>query len=463
MSANFSYGHSHLFWELVLRSIEDSEILSEEERVITIISPWLRDIIVSSSNIPTEDFRDFLGGFTGPLSNLSDVLLAMKSELNFTINILTLDSVDPVLPKNERSWLDQESTMIDKLVGLDRTNPNINVLKQLGVHAKMYIFPSAALSGSVNLTNAGMFLNGENLTLTDKVKDSESFRQICINGQYKLQGAISYYDGTRVDMNTQIIPTEIPTERPLTGIEPIRSTFPNPSSNAEAYIFPPVIQMGGISNNGDFFLSDTEQFELHKWCFWFEKEMRSVVKHYFHEFANRMADWSDTDLGDGTLEEMWHHLLIVKSHGASFHESAIKTYKMSRRRESDFPLGEAPDVSNFKPDEALIYGSVINDLWTCIYGSENKPFHDHGGNRLLEKSLYFFTTQMLGLPPKQTNEEKVKKFWYQLEDYFWAIAWVRNRHGHVDQIPRERAIECQTGLLKFNQRVLKPFSQYISN
>ena len=44
----------------------------------------------------------------------------MKNELGFQINILTLDSNDTVLPKSERTWLDLEATMIDKLVGLDR-------------------------------------------------------------------------------------------------------------------------------------------------------------------------------------------------------------------------------------------------------------------------------------------------------------------------------------------------------
>ena len=41
----------------------------------------------------------------------------MKNELDFT-NILTLDSTDTVLPKSERTWLDLEATMIEKLVGL---------------------------------------------------------------------------------------------------------------------------------------------------------------------------------------------------------------------------------------------------------------------------------------------------------------------------------------------------------
>ena len=464
MTTNFSYGHSHIFWDFIFRSIEDSDELDDNEKVITIISPWLRDISVGSSNIPAEDLRDYLGGYRGQLSKLSDVLIAMKNELGFQINILTLDSTDTVLPKSERTWLDLEATMIEKLVGLDRDNPNINVMKQLGVHAKMYVFPSGALTGSVNLTNAGLFLNGENLTRTDRDLDHQGYRQICINAQAQLQGAVSYYSGFRVDNLVHLIPEDELSERPLSGLEHGKSNFPDPSKNAEAYIIPPKFMLGDIQNTGSHIISEDEQFELHKWCFWFEKEMRNVVKQYYFEFAKRMNQWLETEHEADDLCQVWHKLLIVKQNGESLHDSAIKTFKRSSWDESDFLPGSFPDISKFSPDEALIYGTVINDLWTCIYGSENKPFSDHSqpeGVNLLDKSLYFFTTQVLGLIPKQTDDEKVKKFWYKLEDYFWAIAWVRNRHGHINGIPRKRAIECQAALMKFNNRVLKPFSQYM--
>jgi len=461
LSSNFSHGHSHLFWELIIRSIEDSEEMVDEDKIIYIISPWLRDIEISSSGVPSEDFRDLLDGYSGPLSKLSDVFIAMKETLNYKINILTLDSTDKLLPKTERPWLDLESTMMDKLVGFDKSNPKINVWKQLGVHAKMYIFPSATLIGSVNLTNAGLFLNGENLTLVEKQTNPVAYRQVCINGQSQMSGAISYHDGAQLELQTQIISDEEPSNREIVKLEPIKSNFPNPNRNADAYVVPPKIQMGGIPNIGSHFLNIIERNELHKWCYRFEEEMRSIVKYYYHEFAKTMNDWNIEDT-DKPLKDNWHKLLIVKSHGESLHDSAVKTIGMSKWKDSDFPSGKMLDLSNLSPDEALIYGTVLNDLWTCIYGSENKPFTDHSGTDLTNKSLYFFTTQVLDLPAKQTNQAKLEKFWNKLEDYFWAIKWVRDRHGHVNEIPRTRAIECQTALIKFNERVLKPFSQYYS-
>ena len=75
------------------------------------------------------------------------------------------------------------------------------------------------------------------------------------------------------------------------GLEHGKSNFPNPSKNAEAYIIPPRFTLGDIQNTGSHIISEEEQFELHKWCFWFEKEMRNVVKQYYFEFAKRMNQW----------------------------------------------------------------------------------------------------------------------------------------------------------------------------
>ena len=53
---NFNYGHSELFWELLIQAIED-ESLTKSQRRILIISPWIRDISISSSGLDAEAFR----------------------------------------------------------------------------------------------------------------------------------------------------------------------------------------------------------------------------------------------------------------------------------------------------------------------------------------------------------------------------------------------------------------------
>ena len=149
--SNFNYGHSNLFWELLIQAIEDETLEPERKRVL-LISPWIRDIPLSSSNLTAEDFRNLLGINSGKaMTTLSDVLHEM-TQIGFSIDIVTLDSADKRLPKNSRSWLKKEADFVQAL-----QRKNINVWKKIGLHAKMYIFPHGALSGSTNLTNQGMF------------------------------------------------------------------------------------------------------------------------------------------------------------------------------------------------------------------------------------------------------------------------------------------------------------------
>ena len=86
---NFNYGHSELFWELLIQAIED-ESLEEENRRILIISPWIRDIPISSSNLSADDFRSLIGVSSNyRISMLSDVLHAIK-EIGFFFSDMEL-------------------------------------------------------------------------------------------------------------------------------------------------------------------------------------------------------------------------------------------------------------------------------------------------------------------------------------------------------------------------------------
>ncbi len=414
MSGNFSYGHSNMFWDLLFRTIEDGHELPEEQRYVYLISPWIRDIELSSSHIGSEDLRDMLDDYSGSLSKLSDVLIAMKKVFGFKINILTLDSADTVLPKSERSWLDLESRMINQLVGADVSNPMVPVWKKIGVHAKMYVFPSGALSGSVNLTNAGLFLNGENLSYVDRDENGDLHNQTLINAEALISGSQSYHSETNRTYVFNIPSDNEGSDRELRNLEPINSNFPDPKQDIDAYVIPPEIALGRLQNTGGQFLNDQEADQMNRWIRWYESEMRTIVKFYFSEYANRMKNWVEGENADfkDEISTMWHHKIIVKSHGDSLHDSAVKVISKGKYRSGDFPEGIMDDLKNLSPDEALIYGSVINDLWTCIYGSKQKPFKDYAGTDLTDKSLYFFTTQVLGLG-KHTNQTNLEKFWHK--------------------------------------------------
>ena len=182
---NFNYGHSELFWELLIQAIED-ESLTKSQRRILIISPWIRDISISSSGLDAEAFRSLIGVSSSyRISMLSDVLHAMK-ELDFEIDIVTLDSADKRLPKDSRFWLKKESEFIDSL-----EQKSVNVWKKIGLHAKMYIFPHGCLTGSTNCSNQGMFSNMENMTLT--LQEDKGSQSYIINADSILRGSVPYF------------------------------------------------------------------------------------------------------------------------------------------------------------------------------------------------------------------------------------------------------------------------------
>ena len=132
-------------------------------------------------------FQCFLEAGKSVLQNLSDVLEAMQ-DIGFQIDVVTLDSATKGLPKNDRRWLQREEEFVKKLM-----SKGIAVWKKMGLHAKMYLFPHGALTGSVNLTRQGFFANAENITHCI-IDDREEYESVVINADAQLRGSIHYFD-----------------------------------------------------------------------------------------------------------------------------------------------------------------------------------------------------------------------------------------------------------------------------
>ncbi|SVC13697.1 uncharacterized protein METZ01_LOCUS266551, partial [marine metagenome] len=227
----------------------------------------MRDLDLTTSGLPTEDWREILDAYEGPLSRLSDVLVAMKKNLGYRIVVLTLDSADKLLPKTDRFWLGQEHTMVQRLVGSSNDNPIIKVQKKFGVHTKKYLFPSAVLHGSVNLTNAGMFLNGENLNLTRK--DQDGYGQIIINAAASIAGSAPYFEHTgdywKPEFDDLISDPADLSDSPIPELENSEYKHPDPQKTPEAYAHAPNIALGGIPNTGSKFITEMEVIALFMW------------------------------------------------------------------------------------------------------------------------------------------------------------------------------------------------------
>ena len=61
MMTSFNFGHSKLFWEEILFAIGIFEELNEHERSISLVSPWIRDLSLSSSNMSSDEWGEALG------------------------------------------------------------------------------------------------------------------------------------------------------------------------------------------------------------------------------------------------------------------------------------------------------------------------------------------------------------------------------------------------------------------
>ena len=224
---------------------------------------------------------------------------------------------------------------------------------------------------------------------------------------------------------------------------------------------------------------------LFMWTRQFEIELRSLIQTYYGNFAENMVAWVElleqgdidsSDIGNHLKENWHHHLKVLNPSGImSFHDSAGKRLTQTNQNTipEDFEGGELPSLGNLTPALALRYGTALKDLWMCIFGNTEKPLHDFGGTYLMDESLKLFTFNALGVMPsaakvsnrnQESNETDVQKFWIKLEDAFDAIYWARNKGiAHPNEIPRERAIACQTGLKIFHQRVLDPFAIYMAS
>ena len=460
--SNFNYGHSNLFWELLIQAIEDEALEPERKRVL-LISPWIRDIPLSSSNLTAEDFRNLLGINSGKaMTTLSDVLHEM-TQIGFSIDIVTLDSADKRLPKNSRSWLKKEADFVQAL-----RRKNIKVWKKIGLHAKMYIFPHGALSGSTNLTNQGMFGNSENMTMKS-VEERGDYDSVVVNASAQLEGGQTYFGDsqerpTRLDLPSE----EISPPREEKELESVSVNHPKNVDDQDYYLHSPGIALGDFKNTGDHYLTPFEVQSLNSHIQSFEQELRRLIIHLYRTEANRMNVWMQMKK-DGVItskpRSIWPRLLKINADGSSLYEKAEKQIfedKTPPYKPEDFPSNRLPDRENLDPNTILTYGTTIGDLRTCLIGNTTNQFHDFDDTNLLDKSLACYTASLIG--KKGMSDEDVRFFWKRLfgeDEAFSHINFARNELFHSKPLARSRAMKCQAGLLIFEKRLLKKFSDFI--
>jgi len=475
--SGYNYGHASLFWNEIIYALDTLDEIPEERRVISLISPWIRDLSLAPSNLSSDDWVDLFDMPGRLFANLSDVLIAL-AEIGFTVTVLTLDAEDKALPKQNSPGLVKEETFVRKLTQKQRAN--LKVQKKFGIHNKLFCFPYSVLMGSVNMTHRGMLGNSESLTKISIESDQEGYNQQLINAHALLDGSVDYAIGTVVrfeppSMNIYGMKDEpvIDDEEGLYFVSEY-TTLPEDFLKefwdllekfemADDRLFKVGSEPSMTNLSERKFLNIFEVFYMYTELSGFEKEFRHFVLNYYHHSASLVKGWKGTSASP--LNQNWHRLIQVNGfrNSISMHDKASYIVKQRKLRESDLLEGSVPDVNNLSPDEAIVIGSTLGDLRAVLIGNtSNTPLTlvDLGKTDLKDVALTVLTEKITG---RQMTTIEVQDFWTDLlaqgETPYDDIQWARNALAHPNEISIERAVKAKEGMQKIRQTVFEPWAR----
>lgn len=466
--SSYNFGHVYQFWNELITAAESVDSIPEHLRKIVIISPWITDLPSKNSGLNSSEWESILNGQGSRYLYLSDILLAMV-DMGFDVQILTLDSEDKSLPKQDRFHLLREADFVKRLTR-NNSGDGVQVVKKWSVHSKIYAFPSGIYSGSANKTNRGMLGNAENMSWTP-IKNTDAFNEQWININAHLNGSEDYNLGSiirsePIQVNIDrfgIEEQEPPIVDPVGG-----SNFsaPDPETDPDAYLFRPEAPVGKITTSSDSeFLTIEEKSTLRKQITAFEKELRYVILKYYGEHGHEIRQWTAEGKTGNYIRNNWHRLITVHDEGTPsiFFDKAreIIRRKNQEKTAKDFPNGKMPNDNDPDPFEAIEYGSTLGDLRTLLVGQLGSelylPLTDFSGVDLSERGLIRFTSELFG---RKLNRASTLAYWNSLfakGGLFRAIYWFRNENDHTGPINRSRARSAEVALLEFEEKLFKRF------
>jgi len=444
--SNFNFGHSKIFWEEIMYSIDKFEDLSPEERKITLVSPYIRDIGISTSNMSSDEWAEVLGMPGTLFSNLSDVLIGL-SYFGFKIVVLTLDSSSKGLPKEDRNHLVREEKFVKKLIG-DGTNTNLRILKKKNIHNKLYCFPWSVLLGSVNMTNRGMLGNNESLKLISREDNESEFLECLVNLNAIINGAEDYAYGTVVRVD------DLENERLF---EKINQQIDDEKRQEEGRIFSMGVELPESDEN--LFLSDEERYRMKAEIDAFEIELRQFLLNYYRKYGHEVKDWLNK--GYKNPAKHWHKLVKINEQGETLHNKAGNVIKAKKLRPSDIPGGRVPNYEDLTADEAVMKGTTLGDLRVALLGIITDgllPLEDYGNADLSDRGVIRLTSD---LRKNKSTKADAQLFWSKYfgptETAFDYLYWVRRNIAHPDPISSERANAANHGMSLIRRVIFKPW------
>ncbi len=219
----FHAGHFRVFWHVLMDAAFRTEDLGDDSQV-TIISPWISDVMTSESGWSETCMSAAFDTHGGSPEALSDVLGELV-RVGYEVTVVTLSTTGKWLPKARNEHLDRERDFMEKIRDL-----GVTCLIRHDVHMKYVKTPFALMDGSINISFNGLSgRNHEAANLYFHDAQQQDFSQRRERISAVLVGARDYFS-PRIPI-TQWIP---PSFQPFPG-----SSAPDLSGVAMAQL-PPV-------------------------------------------------------------------------------------------------------------------------------------------------------------------------------------------------------------------------------
>lgn len=181
----FHSGQSRLLWHALFEAGLRMGEIEQQNREITLISPWITDLTSSRSGWSYSAITSALGESAGGLESLSDVLISLARK-GYRVRVATLSTTGKWLRKKVDSKLDEEVRMMKKL-----SRNGVECYLGENIHMKYLSTPFCVLSGSLNLSFSGIHgRNQENTHLT--FEDNQDYPTIIQGINRIIQQSRSY-------------------------------------------------------------------------------------------------------------------------------------------------------------------------------------------------------------------------------------------------------------------------------
>lgn len=161
---NIDYMYPQIVYDTLLITIYEECLRKTGRSYISIVSPWIREISFSSLSLGNGIKRVLANVSKETLSSILSILLCYLSLKNCKLTVITqnymLDS--PAIEKKDKTYNLEEIRLLRML---SAHGAHIHLHNDL--HAKMVLTNIAAITGSANVTNLGMFGHTENVNYFD--------------------------------------------------------------------------------------------------------------------------------------------------------------------------------------------------------------------------------------------------------------------------------------------------------